>query len=155
MNVIRQTLRRDQKTFVDLRDPRRRTSSPKPLCSCGRIEIVIIYHRFEFIRVAVATKAGIRSMGDTWVNPGKKENRENQHNNSNNKRELPHKQPYWTLRSSVEKRDSHCQTRRLKSRGFSNFFTTGPDCQRYLFDFYDYLSNSEFFSTGEKNGAKK
>ena len=69
MNVLRQTLLCNQKPFVSLRDPRRRTGSSVAFAR-ALVVILVLDHRFELICAAMARKTGVGGM-DVWRNnPG-------------------------------------------------------------------------------------
>ncbi|MEE9935469.1 MAG: hypothetical protein K4445_07125, partial [Deltaproteobacteria bacterium] len=93
MNVIRQTFGSDPETFVNLRDPRRRTGSTVTPFAFRHVVIVIADQSLQLVRAAVAVQTGIRRRRRKQDDRGEERNRENNRNRKYNKKNFTHKQP--------------------------------------------------------------
>lgn len=93
MNIIGEAFGRHPETFVNLRDPRRRSGSPMAPFACRHVVIVIADERLQLVRAAVAVQAGIRRRSRKQDDRGEKGNRENNRNRKYNKKTFTHKQP--------------------------------------------------------------
>ena len=93
MNIIGEAFGRHPETFVNLRDPRRRSGSPMAPFACRHVVIVIADERLQLVRAAVAVQAGIRRRSRKQDDRGEKGNRENNQKCKYNKKTFTHKQP--------------------------------------------------------------
>lgn len=74
MNIFGQTFLRNQKSFIGLRNPRRRSGSPIASLARGLVEIIIENHCFQQICVAMTSKTCICCIGVRINFPGNYEN---------------------------------------------------------------------------------